>query len=294
MSRGFIMFAHNNAEINYGEMALANGVLIKKNMRHNQICLVTDEHTLAYLYQTRGEELVNRIFEYIKLVDTSLFSNLKEYRDTKHRRVTLKWNNNSRIKVYNLTPFDETIVIDTDYLILDNTLDSVWGCNADLLINDDAIDILGNVVNDSERYLTTGGLKMAWATLVYFKKNKEVACFFDLVNHISENYKYYSVLYRFSDVMYRNDYVFTIAKHMMGGGVEKNGYGTFLNSKLLTSYDSDDIVSYRDNTIVFLAQTHIDYEFQIVKIKNTNVHIMNKFALGRITDDILKEATDDN
>lgn len=290
MSRGFVMFAHNNAEVNYGEMALANGVLIKKNMKHNKICLVTDEYTLEYLHKTRGEEFVNSIFDNIKMVDITMFKNVKIYRDTKHRSVELKWNNNSRVNVYDLTPFDETIVIDTDYLILDDTLEHVWGCNSDILINDDAITLLGKSVNDSERHLTTGGLKMAWATLVYFKKNKDVSCFFDLVKHISDNYRYYSVLYDFSDAMYRNDYVFTIARHMMGGGVEKNGYGSFLNSKLLTSYDCDDIISYGNNAIVFLAQTDLEYDFQVVKVKDTNVHVMNKFALGRIADSILKEA----
>ena len=47
-SRGILMFAHNNEEIDYFRLAVANAKLIKKNLKINNITVVTDPHSLKH------------------------------------------------------------------------------------------------------------------------------------------------------------------------------------------------------------------------------------------------------
>ena len=46
MSQGIVIFAHNNTEINYGSVAIANATMIKHHMGVDAITLITDEGTM--------------------------------------------------------------------------------------------------------------------------------------------------------------------------------------------------------------------------------------------------------
>ena len=48
MSRGVLIFAHNNEGIDYVKIACANALMIRKNMDVDGITLVTDDTSLNY------------------------------------------------------------------------------------------------------------------------------------------------------------------------------------------------------------------------------------------------------
>ena len=51
MSKGIVIFAHNNRQIDYGKIALANACTIKDSMSNNNITLITDDGTANWLYK---------------------------------------------------------------------------------------------------------------------------------------------------------------------------------------------------------------------------------------------------
>ena len=57
-SRGILMFAHNNEEIDYFRLAVANAKLIQKNLKINNITVVTDPHSLQHGEKTLGKKFI--------------------------------------------------------------------------------------------------------------------------------------------------------------------------------------------------------------------------------------------
>ena len=59
MSKGFLMFAHNNDEIDYLKLATVNAYLIKENCDIHDITVVTNQASYDYTTSQIGEEFVN-------------------------------------------------------------------------------------------------------------------------------------------------------------------------------------------------------------------------------------------
>ena len=57
MSSGVLLFANNNREIDYGKIALANAMLVKKNL-DVPVSIVTDDGTIDWLRKTHEPEKV--------------------------------------------------------------------------------------------------------------------------------------------------------------------------------------------------------------------------------------------
>ena len=64
MTRGVLMYAHNNSEIDYFKIACANALMVRKNMGV-PVTLVTDEGTLSWGRKALGEKFVEYCFEKI-------------------------------------------------------------------------------------------------------------------------------------------------------------------------------------------------------------------------------------
>ena len=65
MSKGIVIFAHNNRQIDYGKIALANSCLIKNNMKNNHITLITDTGTKEWLSKSFSDEVVSKYIDNI-------------------------------------------------------------------------------------------------------------------------------------------------------------------------------------------------------------------------------------
>lgn len=287
--RGFLIFANNNPELDYGLVALINALMIKTNLKENHVTFVTDEHTLAYLKESRGQALLDKAFDNIIVQD---WNEVKEahtqrrFYDTKSTAKVLPWYNGSRKNAYDLSPYEETILIDCDYLVADKTLDLCWGSHEEIMINKDAITLEHKPPRITERYLNPYNISMYWATCVYFRKGDKAKLLFDLVAHVRENWEYYRFVYGFGGILYRNDFAFSIAIHMMNGFVSKDAIGSLPTPYLFTSFDSDELydVPAKNEFLFYVNDTTEDWRFRLSRVKNTSVHVMNKFAVTRLAD----------
>ena len=59
MTKGFLMFAHNNEEIDYLKLAVVNAYLIKKNCDIHDITVVTNQHSYDYTTEKLGKDFVH-------------------------------------------------------------------------------------------------------------------------------------------------------------------------------------------------------------------------------------------
>ena len=213
-SRGILMFAHNNDEIDYFRLAVVNALLIQKHLGIKDITVVTDSHSLEYAKENLGEDTINKAINNIVLNEKDRNfkrANIRVYKDTSHTAKNLSFYNVNRCDAYDISPYDETILIDADYLILSDTLNQCWGHNEELMMNWKWQDVMFERKFDSLDRLNDMGITMYWATVVYFRKTPYVESFFNTVKHVKDKW-FYRDLYKWAGRLYRNDYSFSVAR----------------------------------------------------------------------------------
>lgn len=289
-ARGILMFAHNNQEIDYIKLAIVNALSIQKHLglTTEQITIVTDSATLDYAGESLGTELVEKaaIYQVVKTDVDFKYKNQRIFKDTYFSPKVLPFYNVNRADAYELSPYTETILIDVDYLILSDSLNNCWNSNNDIMMNWEFQDVCSERTYKELDRLDPLGITMYWATVVYFKKTTEAETFFNIVRHVRDNRKHYNSLYKFNDSVYRNDFSFSIAAHMLSGFKDK-GLAQ-LPFKLYKTFDADDIYKARGERLYFyLEKPKSPGDFMLAKWSGIDVHIMNKWAFNRISDHLL-------
>ena len=283
MSKGIIIFAQNNEYVDYASQACACAGYARKNLSLvDEICLVTNTETLE-----SKKDLINEYFDNIIVTDAFQPENVRLFKDTIDNTEYASFKNMSRSEVYALSPYDETLVIDSDYFIMNNVLDQVWGSDNDVMINCKYRDVSERHKEHIE-YLDNFSIPMYWATVFYFKKSDFAENLFTLVSHIKHNYKYYYYLYNCSGNLYRNDFAFSMALHILNGSVAFD-VPSLPIEYLNNSFDLDDIfrINSHNDIIMYCADAERVTAHVLSRFTNTDLHVMNKKAIGRFIDDFL-------
>ncbi len=288
MSRGVLIYAHNNSEIDYFKIACANALMVQKNL-NVPVTLVTDEGTLNWGKQSLGEAFVDKCFEQIIQVQRDYaFANSRNFSDTSFSTKTLQFYNCNHWDAYTLSPYDETLFIDADYLIMSSALANCWGSNNEVMIDS---RIYSPTDQPTTKFIDDFGIRLHWATVVYFRKTDFAKFLFSMVGHVQENYRYYRDLYVFSSGMYRNDYSFSVAIHTLNGFTTPAAsvVNNLPITGLLMAWDTCDIHSVGMNEMTLYSEKHNDPgNYLLTKIKNTDVHVMNKWAINRFADKLIE------
>jgi hypothetical protein len=286
------MFAHNNEQIDYFRLAVTNSLLAQRNLGldPSQITIVTDKHSYKYSVKTLGKALVESASNNIVFVKKDIefkYKNIRSYKDTSHTVQDLPFYNVNRCDVYDISPYDETILVDADYLILSDSLNKCWAHNNELMMNWEYRDAMAERSFDGLDRLSPLGITMYWATVVYFRKSAYTESFFELVKHVRDNKEYYQDLYKWRGGIYRNDHSFSIAAHTMGGFVDKAI--PQLPVTLYKTFDTDDIHEANSITDItlFLEKVRSPGDHILTRWRDVDLHVMNKWAIGRISNKLL-------
>jgi hypothetical protein len=175
----------------------------------------------------------------------------------------IKWRNVGRFCAYDLSPYDETLVIDIDYIVQDRELLKVFDTDFDyrLLRTSHAL------TQEYPNSMGPNSLPFVWATVFAFRKTDRAAQYFKLVKRVQDNYGYYRALFNLRERNYRNDYAFAIADIIF------NGYaiGTdTIPGSMLTIDQPITSITVQGNTYV------IRDENRAYIVPKTNLHIMSK------------------
>lgn len=284
------MFAHNNTEIDYIRLAVVNARSAQRHLglKAKQITIVTDQHSYDYAVQSLGKKFLTDSAKYVIIDKDPVFKqrNIRTYRDTINSTQDLSFYNVNRADAYDITPYDETILIDADYLILSNTLNNCWGHHNEIMMNYSWRDVNSEREFDFAR-VAPAGITMYWATVVYFRKSDYTEHFFEIIKHIRENPEYYAELYRYPGKIFRNDYAFSVAAHMMTGF--SDAQFPQLPFCLYKTFDYDDIHSVdREGIVFYLEKPKYKGEYILARWSGVDVHIMNKWAFNRVSEGLLE------
>jgi hypothetical protein len=270
MSKGVLIFAYNS-KINYVDIATIAARLAKKHLGL-PVSLVTNSVDVDYetfdqvIFQEIEGEVYQRSFKYSSSAER------------------MPWHNQNRSSAYELSPYDQTLLIDADYLMFNNSLAQLFDTDLDFACYDDVHDLSGRMGLKAEAHVGRPGVPMQWATVIYFTKCRLAESVFGFMQNIKENYPYYSAAYNFEPALFRNDFTLSIALQVLTGYSVKNF--TAIPGTLITANTGVDIIDVRDNGEIVFKWNGSDGRPLASKIKNTNVHIMNKRS---ITDPVILE-----
>jgi len=253
-NKGVILVAFNTETVNYLKIAECAARLIKKHM-NLPVSIITDV------------DVVSEHFNTIKFIPT----NKKNSRYNVASSTNQQWRNFDRYKVYELSPYETTLVLDTDYLVFDDQLNKYFDICVDYLIAGEQTFL----VNNSKNRMGSYGIPHLWATILMFKKTKTSQLYFDLVRRIQSNYVYYKNLYLIKQPSYRNDHAFTIAHNILSGytvDLEKT-----LPSNVLVAFDAPiESMEIKNNTLIVRTA---DKSYALPK---SNLHVMDKAYLNTL------------
>jgi hypothetical protein len=284
MSKGALIFAHNNEEIDYVKIACLNALMIKRNLDVG-VTLVTDDGTLGWAKESLGEEFLNKCFENIITEAPDYVykqNNIRAFKDTVYTVKHLPFYNCDHWRAYELSPYDETLFIDADYLIMSSDLNRCRGSAHDIMINKDIKELFFGRVQENNT-VGKSGIDTYWATCIYFRKSELAEHLFYMVKYIYDNYAYYRDLYSTPNAMFRNDYAFSIAVHIMNGFSNSDLIKQLPIPALYKSFDNDDIISINglNDITLLLEKPKCTGDYILSRFKNLDVHIMNKWAILR-------------
>lgn len=274
MKKGVLLIAHNNRTIDYARMSIIAGGLAKKYLKVS-VSLITDESTVQWMKDSQIHSDAETIFENIILTERPEIDNRRKLNDGDLVEY-VPFLNSTRDKVFDLTPYDRTLLIDTDFLIFSDRLSNYWEVKEDILIAESMNDIQGDRIGFLDQWVSETGIHLYWATTVMFSKNENSKTFFRLVEYIKENYSFFADLYRFDPQQYRNDISFSVAKHIIEG-FEKSKIDL---PPLLTVQDKDLISEIKSGSLKVLIKSNIGNEsYYLSSIKDQDIHLMNKQSI---------------
>lgn len=276
---GAVIFAQNNSSVDYVKLAIFAATQIQTFL-NIPVSIITDSGD--WMLNAYPKE--STIFDQIISIENISTTNQKRFNDGTLSSKFLEWKNLSRSSVYNLTPYDKTLVIDSDYVINSTSLSGALFSDHNFQIYKDSVSLSSWRDNTEFKRINQFSIPFYWATTFIFEKTLEVKSFFDIIDYIKSNWQYFRTLYSIEVATFRNDFAFSIAIHLMNAKTA-GMFAQELPGKMLYISDRDLLMSIEDRKMKFLIEkeNHLG-EYTAVSLSDTDVHIMNKLSLSRFID----------
>lgn len=200
LNKGFLVIAQNS-EVDYVRQAYALALSIKYTQPNiNNISIVTNDAVPD---------------EYLSVFDKIIPIPFGDAAAESEWKVENRW------KLYYASPYEETIVLDTDMLVLSN-IEKVWEFvdSRDLFFTSRVTNYKGNTVIDTvyRKTFNENSLPNLYSGMFYFKKSKEVDTFFKVLEFITNNWQriYFDSTPKYTQRFFSFDVSVAIAAKILG------------------------------------------------------------------------------
>lgn len=264
MNRGILTFAHNTG---WDYLLLAKSLAVRAGKFLNlPVTVITDQATLDSTDHSMAE------FDSVIVVD-------RPESNSKHRE---PWLNKGRWSAFEISPYDDTLVLDSDYIINSGRILSFFELPGDFGCFRRAKYILSD--HENERLSPTGP-DTYWATGIRFQKSNRARQIFDFIGRIQYNYEYYSDMYGFMPYTYRNDYALTIALRTINGQTECPQ--DFFVGSLYNVRSNVDIIKVDDTTYKLVKNIPVNgtYKKMYLQLSNFDFHVLDKKTCMRLVNE---------
>jgi hypothetical protein len=265
MTCGALIFAFNNEATDYVQMATWSAGRIRYHLGI-PVAVVTNstDSTLSqhfdHVIHAEPESGGTRFFE--------------DYNST------VTWHNAGRADAYALTPWEQTLVLDADYVVASSQLSFVIDSQCDFMCHDRAYDIAKSRYLDELNTFGEHRLPMSWATVMMFRKSNTAAYIFDCMHMVRDNWDHYRALYGIRKSTSRNDFALSIALGNISDGTWRVASIPWSLASILPDYQLEQIA---DNGETFkITHRASDGGMLYCALNGVDFHAMGKKHLGDI------------
>ena len=264
MTTGALIFAFNNEKTDYVAMAAWSAANIHRHLEI-PVAVVTDhEHHPALA-----------AFDQVIFAEPAAGGtrNFEDY------QATVTWHNASRPDAYDLTPWDNTLLLDADYVVASDQLRHACTNGRDLQAFSRSTDVHNNQNSDQ---FGNFAMSMHWATVVQFRKCTQAQYTFECMNMIKDNWQHYRDIYHIHSSTYRNDYSLSIAINIVNGHMPHTSNHS-IHGSLLNVYPGDTLTQLHEDCYR-VAWTDSNSKKHHVDLANQDLHAMGKRDLEVIVE----------
>lgn len=292
MTQGIVFFAYNTEQINYIKLAVVAARYAKRYMPGLPVTMITGRGDWEWFQQNFDGDMndVEAAFDSLVFAETGHQENRRTHFDSPWHQFVSNFRNGNKHRVFELSPYDQTLLLDIDYIVQNGHLADVFESGSAVTLFHDAENLIGEPPAPAQQYLSDLGIPMLWSTVIYFDRTHEVTeMFFDLWAHIAENYEFYKFLYGFPGSMFRTDFCVSIAAHILNGGRPGDVISDFPQPMIYMS-QRDDIakINSADDWIYLVNDREENWENSLTRISGENVHVMNKRSIERHYTDMMR------
>jgi hypothetical protein len=256
MTTGALIFAFNNEHTDYLAMAAWSADRIRRHLSI-PVAVITDCIDPA------------RLTKFDRVIAANPVSGGTRYFDDYKQTVT--WYNASRTDAYSLTPWDQTLLLDADYVVCGDELTHLLEVPQDFMCYRLAWDITRQDYFEGLNYFGQHKMPMWWATVIMFRKSNMAQYIFDSMNMIKQNWQHYKDLYHITGSHYRNDYALSIALGIVSGHTLKVDNIPWMLASVLPEHE-----------ITQIDEDHFEIKYQDQgKLKRMTWHGMDFHAMGK-------------
>ena len=203
MIRGALIFAFNNEHTDYVRMAAWSADRIHRHL-DIPVAVVTNAPERARSH-TSFDHIIDAVPE------TGGTRWFEDY------AATVSWHNAGRTDAYALSPWDQTLVLDADYVVCSDALHSLWSVDTDFLCHRLAFNAATGSLLTGLNTFGQWDMPMWWATVMMFRRSNHSQFIFESMQMIKSNWQHYRNLYGISKPTYRNDFALSIALGIVSG-----------------------------------------------------------------------------
>lgn len=278
--RGVCFFAYNNEQIDYIRLAMLASKYVKRHLGV-PVTVITDSGTMKWADQSLTEYNLSEYFDNIVITTDEMKQNVRRHYDSPWSTFDAQFSNSNKHKVWEYSPYEQTLLLDIDYIVRNNYLNHVWDNYTGVGMFRDARNIRNEPPAARETWLFDAGIKMWWSTVIYFDRSESSELFFNTWAHVADNYEFYRYLYNFPGKLFRTDYCVSIATHILNGMVEDDVVNQ-LPTNMYFLDQKDDIIEVRTDEWICLSNDREEvWKNILVNYGAIDLHVMNKRALDR-------------
>jgi hypothetical protein len=262
MTTGALIFAFNNHSVDYLAMAAWNARNIRRHL-DIPVAVVTDDV---------GNR--DRDFDCVILQSCRGDSGQRNFDDTG----PVPWHNTNRVDAYRVSPWDQTLVLDADYVVASDDLRTIIDSDLEFACYRWAHDVTSQDDFATMNYFGDFRMPQWWATVIMFRKSRRSEIIFDCMTMIRDHWRHYRDLYGNRQSLYRNDHALSIALNIENGHTLNTtdipgSIATVLPHHRVKAVDRDHYrIDYTD------SQQRAKY----IEIRGHDLHIMAKKQLESI------------
>jgi hypothetical protein len=264
MKTGALIFAFNNEQTDYVRMAAWSASNIRRHLGI-PVAVVTDDV---------DNDFVRSNFDCV-------ISAAAESGGTRHFEdyaQSVTWHNAARTNAYQLSPWDQTLVLDADYVVASDRLKNLFSADCDFVCHKTAYDLSSGYPLDNLNSFGNYQFPMWWATVMLFRKSNTAKYIFDAMQMIKQNWQHYRDLYGINNKTYRNDFALSIALGIVSG-----------HTLRVESIPWNLASTMPEHKVIELDQDYYQIEWndsskhrQYIGIAGTDMHVMGKHSLEKI------------